>query len=677
MNYDNLNISEEDRKKEIQTIEKIKECIDNEKSWIFDSGAGAGKTYSLIETLKYIIVKNEQRLKFNNQKVICITYTNVAADEIKERLGNTQIVDVSTIHEYIWETISPYQQLLVKHHRNNLENIIKRCKNDLESVKEYGSLEQSEKDNIKNILGNNKKEYYKIKGSKKDELFDEVRKWGILNENVLKTKKAFINIADNLIKIDSYEKTISYINEEKIGYTQVKYDARFNYDRLDKMYISHDTLLEYANRILDKNDILKQIICDKNPFVLIDEYQDTAEEVVSFFNKILDYSKQLSHPFVLGYYGDTKQNIYEKGIGKNIYNYLLNFEYIKKEYNRRCSPEIINVANEIRNDSIKQKSIYSNFPKSEIIFYNINNSREDVIDYLCTRWKISKDNKLHCFELKNEIVAESSGFKEFYEFFKNSDYYKRSNYTRLSQETMSNDIKKLGPIQNLLYRILEFKYKLANENTLLSNILINYNYPYNTIKKMIDDMKGLNGENLKEYLQDFFDLRNSDKNIRKVIDSIFIEDIGSYDDLINYICNTLYKSDEEISQDKIDQVNSFLEMNISVYNNWYNFVNDISNENVEYHTYHSTKGKEFDNVVIFMNQSFGRSRISFSSLFENILETCEEDDEKTEKARNLLYVAVTRATKNLCIVYLDSLLQIQKSNLETIFNNIYTDLFLK
>ena len=97
---------------------------------------------------------NERKLKFNNQKVICITYTNVAADEIKERLGNTQIVDVSTIHEYIWETISPYQQLLVKYHRNNLEDIIKICKNDLESMKEYGSLEQSEKDNIKNVLGN-------------------------------------------------------------------------------------------------------------------------------------------------------------------------------------------------------------------------------------------------------------------------------------------------------------------------------------------------------------------------------------------------------------------------------------------------------------------------------------------------------------------------------------------
>ena len=677
MNYDNLNVSEEDRKKEIQTIEKIKESIDNEKSWIFDSGAGAGKTYSLIETLKYIIVKNEQRLKFNNQKVICITYTNVAADEIKERLGNTQIVDVSTIHEYIWETISPYQQLLVKHHKNNLEDVIKKCKSDLESGKEYGSLGQAEKDNIKDILVNNRKEYYKIKGLKKDELLDEVRKWGILNENVLKTKKAFIDIADNLIKIDSYEKAISNIDEEKAGYTQVKYDARFNYDRLDRMYISHDTLLEYANKILDKSDILKQIICDKNPFILIDEYQDTAEEVVSFFNKILDYSKQLSHPFVLGYYGDTKQNIYEKGIGKNIYNYLLNFEYIKKEYNRRCSPEIIKVANEIRNDYIKQKSIYNNFSKSEIIFYNVNNSREDVIDYLCTRWNISKDNKLHCFELKNEIVAESSGFKEFYDFFKNLDYYKGSNFTRLAQETMSNDIKKLGPIQNLLYRILEFKYKLANENTLLSDILINYNYPFNTIKKMIDDMKGLNGENLKEYLQTFFDLRNSDENIRKVIDSIFIEDIGSYDDLINYIYNTLYKSDEEISQDNIDQVNSFLEMNISVYNNWYNFVNDISNESVEYHTYHSTKGKEFDNVVIFMSHNFGRGRISFSSLFENILETNEEDDEKTEKARNLFYVAVTRATKNLCIVYFDPLSQIQKSNLETVFNNIYTNLFLK
>ena len=64
--------------------------------------------------MKYIMIKKERQLNFNNQKIICITYTNVAADEIKQRLGKTQLVDVSTIHEYIWNTIGSYKKLLVR-----------------------------------------------------------------------------------------------------------------------------------------------------------------------------------------------------------------------------------------------------------------------------------------------------------------------------------------------------------------------------------------------------------------------------------------------------------------------------------------------------------------------------------------------------------------------------------
>ena len=92
MNYNELKISKENRNKELKSFEQIKNCINEEKSWIFDSGAGAGKTYALIETLKYIIIKKEKELKYNNQKVICITYTNVAVDEIKQRLGKTIMV---------------------------------------------------------------------------------------------------------------------------------------------------------------------------------------------------------------------------------------------------------------------------------------------------------------------------------------------------------------------------------------------------------------------------------------------------------------------------------------------------------------------------------------------------------------------------------------------------------
>ena len=51
------------------------------------AGPGAGKTHFLIENIKDII-ENSKKLKQDvNRKVLCITYTNVAVDEIKSRLG--------------------------------------------------------------------------------------------------------------------------------------------------------------------------------------------------------------------------------------------------------------------------------------------------------------------------------------------------------------------------------------------------------------------------------------------------------------------------------------------------------------------------------------------------------------------------------------------------------------
>ena len=188
--------------------------------------------------------------------------------------------------------------------------------------------------------------------------------------------------------------------------------------------------------------------------------------LLNFFDKLLDYSHKISHPFSLGYYGDIKQNIYNTGIGNKMDYYSTKLERITKIYNRRCSPEIINVGNMIRNDHIKQESIYNNFPKSEIIFLN-KADREKIIEYLSERWSITKDNKLHCFELKNEIVAENSGFKEFYDFFKKSGYYSGSNYSKINEETMNNDLKKMGRIQSLLYRIIDFKLKISNENNFI------------------------------------------------------------------------------------------------------------------------------------------------------------------------------------------------------------------
>lgn len=58
-----------------------------------------------MQTLHYIFDRNPK------VRVACITYTNVAADEIKERSPYSKLY-VSTIHDFLWEEIKDYQKNL-------------------------------------------------------------------------------------------------------------------------------------------------------------------------------------------------------------------------------------------------------------------------------------------------------------------------------------------------------------------------------------------------------------------------------------------------------------------------------------------------------------------------------------------------------------------------------------
>ena len=88
-------------KAESEVQETINDCVDKYESFRFNAGAGAGKTYALVETIKYIIKNKYKELEKKNQQIICVTYTNVAVREIKERLGSSDIVLISTIHVWL------------------------------------------------------------------------------------------------------------------------------------------------------------------------------------------------------------------------------------------------------------------------------------------------------------------------------------------------------------------------------------------------------------------------------------------------------------------------------------------------------------------------------------------------------------------------------------------------
>ena len=89
----------------VDVIEQISDCLKNKKNFLLSGGAGSGKTYSLIKTLHKVYESDAA------PRVACITYTNVAADEIKKRSPYSKLW-VSTIHDFLWEVIKGFQKNL-------------------------------------------------------------------------------------------------------------------------------------------------------------------------------------------------------------------------------------------------------------------------------------------------------------------------------------------------------------------------------------------------------------------------------------------------------------------------------------------------------------------------------------------------------------------------------------
>ena len=93
--------------------ERIAECLAEGRSFVLDAGAGAGKTYSLVEGLKKLCAPTvADRLRRDGQQIACVTYTNVAKDQVIERIQGNSLVRVSTIHDFLWSTLQPHQQAL-------------------------------------------------------------------------------------------------------------------------------------------------------------------------------------------------------------------------------------------------------------------------------------------------------------------------------------------------------------------------------------------------------------------------------------------------------------------------------------------------------------------------------------------------------------------------------------
>lgn len=674
-------IAEESRNEENEIQLKINSNIDKFSSFLFESGAGAGKTYALIESLKYIVFNYKELLESNNQKIICITYTNVATEEVKLRLGNSSDILVSTIHERIWSLIKDYQKELVIIHKNNLEEQLKQLEKEYSENPIYiGSLENIRE--IERIANDNKDLFYKYRNSPAKDFRNEfcTKFDGLINSSNVSKVQKFISL---IYKKNRYKKCIDNITTKKLGYDKVSYDSSFNIDKLDKMKFSHDTLLDYGLKIIGTYPILIQIIIDHYPFILIDEYQDTNEKVINIMAILDKFAKENNKKLVIGYFGDASQNIYEDGVGKKIKEIHKNLNLVKKNFNRRSTKEIINVINKIRTDGIYQESIYVDNTGGFVSFKetkDIDNEIKDTIN----DWKIDDSNNLNCLVLTNELLSQYCKFSTFYNCFKISKFYK-NNYKQLNSELLSSDKLKLGEIQLFIFKIFKFLQNIKENSTPIYS-LIHDNIPeekylelanYLTLKKItefINISRDINGKTFGEILESIETHQHNNENeiYNIVIESIFDTINFSLKTFEDKIYNSLYNGIEketDISKAK-DNIQNLLNINIEEYHNWFNFITDNQKGIIKYHTYHGTKGLQFKNEIIIMQNKFGPNKNYFDFYFENLKNTLDSDKlAKFTKSQNLLYVACSRAIYNLKILYIDDISGF-KNNIEYIFGEI-------
>jgi len=539
-------------------VEKeIFEAINNKQSFVLDAGAGSGKTTTLVSTLKYILNEKGTLLKANNQQVACITYTNIAKDEIIERIEHNDLVTVSTIHDFLWRCISIFQKELKKELLN----------------------------------------YISLKIEKYEEELSQARD---------KETKKYKSIFERKIKYESYCSSLRE-NAFNISYRQFK--------SFSKGIISHDEVIKISEKLFASSKLCK-LISDLYPLILIDEYQDTHKEVMGIF---LEYMLKTEN-IVLGFYGDKMQRIYDHGYDNQALMNMCteyNLKKITKTDNYRCSKKIIELLNKIREDGIQQDPAGENLDGGISVYL----SSSDLDVELFIESKLSdkfciagEENKI--LFLTHRYIAEKNGYPELFELYR----------TGIGTDCIikNEDNRELCPFMDFIFDIeyIVMLYVSQKIQLLLNKIYYDIN-SFNDIKK------------LRNNLEELLEIRKSEKII-KVIKFV--------------IESRLLKASEQYTNYPIEEKRDFYEKIIDIEYQQAIKLYEMRQRNSPFSTEHGTKGDEYDNVLVVIDDS-SWNKYNFNDYFSGN----KSNINRYVNTRNLFYVIASRAKNNFVALCLSEL----------------------
>lgn len=609
----------------MKAINQIIEHIDNHKSFVLEAGAGSGKTYTLIETLNYLINIKGKDIRYNNQKIICITYTNVAKNEIIERLEDNPLVLVSTIHEFLWNSIKSYQKQLK----------IELCK-----LNEIRFNEDTTSDmyiqNLLDRIDSIDSIYYD------DTAFRDFEKGLLHHDDVIILSKMMFQSNKLLTSILS---------------------QKFPYILIDEYQdTSSETIIAFIEFLLERN---------KNNLVL-GFYGDSHQKI--YDSGVGDLEK---------YYNNEKTKVLE--LVKKEENYRSSKEVVdllnKFRSNIEQKPQ--------RKIEGSVKFIYCTYNppratkvnrKGEIVFDETitnfesriepqKNKNYDDVKYKLEveGWNFKQNSKDKILVIANSRVAKRSGFGNLYTIFskryplnvKEQLLDRNHNLVKYFvgyRDKKTSEEREIG-IEHLVYfwqtknynevlrfikknsNIIDGKYLEHRHKKIISNI----------ISQLIEIRSNGTIKEVLEFIEEKIILRKTD-NLNKFFQRINI-DLSTIDD---------EKENERLVKDK-DLYDSLMAIPYQQVINFYEHTQD----HTVFSTKHGTKGEEYRNVLTIIDDSEWKKEYNFGNFFNNT----DDNERRKLKTRNLSYVECSRAKENLVVLALSEMDEIALDRLKGWFGS--------
>ncbi len=581
------------------------------------AGAGSGKTRVVTTRIAYLI----EEIGILPHRILAITFTNKAANEMKERVssimncGNSG-VKVSTIHSLC----------------------VRILREDIRHLNYPQNFTILDSDDQKTIL---KTIYKQLDLNIKDISLNQ--SLGYISNN----KCAFVGVEEAQALANTYTSEV-YKAQIYDLYTQ----------KLKEMYaLDFDDLILFVHNLFEHNEEVRRKWQNRFDYIHVDEFQDV--DVIQY-GIIKNLVKEDTKLCVVG---DPDQTIYTwRGADVDI---IMNFETdfntsksIVLNENYRSTPSILQGANSlIKNNTYRiDKDLYTNNKGSEKITHYLANDENDE-----SIWIAKKIKQLHNEGLPYKDVAIlyrsnylSRGLEKAFldyqipyriyggtKFFERAEIKDAISYLRLL--LVNNDAIELA-----IRRVINVPRRGVGPKAMsaIEQISDAENSNFYEVIKNHTIARGVTQNKVNEFvnLVEKYRVKTKDYSISILIKGL-LEESGYYRMLEDNQESERLENLMELVAD-IERYENEEDSNLEEYLQMISLYTDTSNENegtydyVQMMSIHAAKGLEFDNVFVYELSE---------GVFPNEKSVNEGGKHALEEERRLAYVAYTRARKKLYI----------------------------